>query len=683
MYKLTPFIALLSCLFCLIIFSPDTSQTASQSLSSELPQAVNQSVPTESPYPVSQKVIDKALSAPLAREYKLTQIGIQNNIFSNNLVRMRQCFLLSVLAYTNYHDGTRYSGSEGKSIEDRVAQHLKHIVKGDTDNNGQSFESPALGGLFAGWLDVHIAYTAVLAKHTPRVWEQLTADEKERIEWMMKAYAAIGHWQSDDDNRYSRRANGQEAYAKVKSPNISHGAPALVVAAHLFFGNNDNGQPVIDNYFQTFSFSELLNKFDEYDWVTIKDAWTKTREWAPEYASSPLGDLMQNGGDMIDDPNTDFGGGGTGTGVNTPYSYFGKTLDDPIGIYHRLADHQFFHPVKSEINNPRGTNMHIVGSRSGSPPSGQLGIESPYEGLTGMGYEFLVLKRDSLDQNRDRGGYRSEARYTHHAWFIHMTMRTTLDLLGLWPTSGSVKDDIERRFAVGTEDLYFRLDEHWFGRANGTYRLVSTDASDTPVNTTLQYDVNGAPANAVGRELWKFIKARTPPPHLETPEVSYTVDAETFATFGAVQIVSVDGRIALDLSTADDVTVTEPNVNNPDRAEAEITLDHFGKYDVWAFSKIAPGSTAFYLKTHGRRTHPILHGSAYESSFLPVGDDDWAWRKVSTQNTAFKAGQNSITLLPKESGVLVEKIFFTNKTGKLPAGPIAEAESDNAANSSP
>ncbi|MEM9905589.1 MAG: hypothetical protein AAF921_11260 [Cyanobacteria bacterium P01_D01_bin.44] len=671
MHKLTPFIALFSCLFCVLIFPLDLSQTASQTL------------PAETPYLVRQSVIDKALSVPLVREYKLTKRGIQNNIFSANLVRMRQCFLLSALAYTNYHDKARYAGSEGQSIEDRVAQHLKQIVKGDTDNNGQSFESPALGGLFAGWLDVHIAYTAVLAQRTPTVWNQLTADEKERLEWLMKAYAAIGHWQSDDDNNYRRRANGQEAYSKIKNPNISHGAPALVVAAHLFFGNNSHGQPLIDDYFQTFSFAELIHKFDEYGWVTIKDAWTKKREWGPEYATNPLGDLMQNGGDLIDDPQTGFGGGGTGTGVNNPYSYFGKTLDDPIGIYHRLADHQFFHPVKSEIQNPRGTNMHIVGSQTGSSPSGQLGIESPYEGLIGMCYEFQVLNRRNLNQNRDKGGYRSEARYAHHAWFIHMTMRTTLDLLGLWPTSGSVKDDLERRFAVGTEDLYFRLDEHWFGRANGTYRLVSTDATDVPVNTTLNYDVNGAPANAVGRELWNFVKARTPPPTLETPEVSYLFNAEEFATFGAVQTISADGHNALDLRTADEVTVTDPDINSPDRAEAEITLDHFGHYDVWVLAKTARGARAFYLKTHGPSTNPVLHGSAYESSLLPADDDDWAWRKVSTQNTAFKAGQNSITLLPEESGVLIEKIFFTNKIGKLPTGPIAEAKSENANNSSP
>ena len=52
------------------------------------------------------------------------------------------------------------------------------------------------------WSHAVVASALVLIKNTPAVYDELTADEKDRMDWLMKALAIAGNWGFNDQNNY-------------------------------------------------------------------------------------------------------------------------------------------------------------------------------------------------------------------------------------------------------------------------------------------------------------------------------------------------------------------------------------------------------------------------------------------------------------------------------------------------
>ncbi len=618
---------------------------------------------------VEQSTINTAFSLPLIQAYSVSPLQI--HIFATNLERAHAIYLLSVLAFENEWKGMNYQGSGGQNPADRLAAHLKHIVQGRTNPSTPSFESPILGGLYAGWMDVHIAFACAMAKNTPSVWSKLTANEKERLDWMMRAHAVIGHWHSDDDNTYGRETDGRENYGKTYNPNISHGPVALVIAAQLYFGNDINGNSLLNQYFQSFDFDELMQKCTEYGWNNIKKAWTGLGQWGAPYTTSPLKNVLENGGEIVDGPKQGFDGSGNGSGVRKDYKYQGMLLSDIVGIYRMMTHIQFRHVVVSEVECPFGTNPHIVGSQSGPPPMGRLGIDSPYNGMMGMAYELMTLADDG-SQHVDSGGYRSEARYSTYATLIHMATRLSIELLEQWPETPATVD-IERRFTVGTEDLLFKLREHYYGRANSTWRLCSVDGSSVPVNNGGEsYEIYGiANLYNYGMALWDRIQAASPPPaSLMTPPVSYLFEAEEATVSGTVAIGAEDSAVFATFNTPTGSNIIECDFSASDKLILDVDVDHFFEYTVWVLARSASGSSSVFFKAHGDRTEIWAGGAPLVMGRLAEADG-WAWRKFSIPRTLLHVGLNEIAFLPRQHGLQIDKIMLTTDPDFLPNGKVA------------
>ena len=80
---------------------------------------------------------------------------------------------------------------KGGEVRDRILEHLRNLIAG---GNEPRFE------VLPYWSYVPVTAGIALAKKTPSVWGELTEDEIERLDLIMRAHAIISCYGTDDDN---------------------------------------------------------------------------------------------------------------------------------------------------------------------------------------------------------------------------------------------------------------------------------------------------------------------------------------------------------------------------------------------------------------------------------------------------------------------------------------------------
>lgn len=293
----------------------------------------------------------------------------------------------------------------GQLVADQLLAQVRTLLVGGHEPNA--------GAGLNGWTHHAIAQAFLLVKKTPEVWSRLTDDEKNRMDWIMKAMAVAGHFQFDDGNDYHTSLHADDNTAKGWNPNHRLYLFCVLAAADYF------GPKELNDIYTSFNYDDYLKKFDELGFTNIKAVWT-CYDWKP---------ILEKGGPyMSKKKNVQMG---TGTGVTHPFTYQKITLDDIPGIFSSVAG---FNYSKTVANGIEGKSWIL-----------NNGV-SPFLGQPGM-----MLELDSHDAE----GTRSDIDYCNEDFCAYTTMMMTLRVLGLWNTSDACKN-MDKLMYVGNEDFLYK-----------------------------------------------------------------------------------------------------------------------------------------------------------------------------------------------------------------------------------
>lgn len=321
--------------------------------------------------------------------------------------------------------------SDGTPVKDAVLSKLRFIIGGGN-------EPFACAGPY--WEHAVFASALLLIKHTPAVYNELTQDEKDRCDWLMRALAIAGNWAYNDENDYFTGTDLYGNFKKSWNPNYRNTYLSIVWTASLYFGAKE-----LDDIFLSFDYDEYIAKFKEYGFTNIIKKW------------EPAGkDLMENGGSCVllgtqgassQKPGDD---GGSGKGVKIKFKYAGKDLSDPYDVFEALMKYTYGGgKVVSTLGRPdSNTYCYIIS-----------GAFSPYSGMDGMMYEFSIM--NGKDVNR------SSASYGFGNLMIINSLYANYKLLFGWDSSSEKMQALDKLMYVGNQDLIFKVENGYHGYSNG------------------------------------------------------------------------------------------------------------------------------------------------------------------------------------------------------------------------
>lgn len=378
----------------------------------------------------TQEIIDDAIAArPLSYRSGANAAAGENGA--------KALYYLTLSEYL----GMNLSATDGTTAKEGALKQLRALIGGGN-------EPFACVGCY--WSHAVVAADLVLVKNTPSIYNELTQDEKDRMDWLMKALAVAGNWGFNDENNYSTGTDLMGNFGKTWNPNYRNAYLPVVLSGAMYFGAEE-----LDEIFTSFSYDEYMAKFDEYGFTNIKEAW------------EPAGkDAMENGGEV-----TLLGGigasgmvagqsGGSGKGVKIPFKYNGMGPDQILDIYMGLMEYTFGKVVQSTYGvEGQPDYCYIISGKT-----------SPYEGYNGMMTEFA---------GSDGSGLRSNAGYGFDSMLSIVPTLANLKLFGIWDSSTERQQKIDALVYVGTQDLIFKMQEGYHGYSTGSVHEVHEYSSVT------------------------------------------------------------------------------------------------------------------------------------------------------------------------------------------------------------
>jgi len=335
----------------------------------------------------------------LAMSEKLALGG--NNRLQNGAAKAAYGFYLEALL-TSINPDVR---ADGRSVADQLLVQIRELISPGHEPNA--------GAGLNGWSHHAIAQAFLLVKKTPEVWSRLTDDDKNRMDWIMKAMAVAGHFQFDDGNDYHTSLHADDNTQKGWNPNHRLYLFVVIAAADYF------GPKELNDIYTSFNYDEYIKKFDELGFSNIKAVWT-CYDWKP---------ILEKGGPYIS-PKKKVENG-TGTGVTHPFTYNKFPLDDIADIFCSVAE---FNYSKTVANGIEGKSWIL-----------NNGV-SPFLGQPGMMLEF---------DSHDAEGTRSDIDYCSEDFCAYTTMMMTMKVLGLLPATDRCRN-LEKLMYVGNEDFLYK-----------------------------------------------------------------------------------------------------------------------------------------------------------------------------------------------------------------------------------
>lgn len=387
---------------------------------------------------------------------------------------MRETFALQVVAAAAFQSPDAIV--DGKKLATHLAEKLRFfLVTPEPYPDGSTREPEAQGGI-GGWTHGVPAHALLLAKRTPAVWAQLSADEKARADLLMQSLALAAHFCLDDDNDYYLLLDGYTLFHKSWNPNHVEGYVGAIISASLYFGPD-----ALDAFFLQFDFDQFVARLDVANFRNIKKCWT----WNPAIRG-----LMMHGGPVAVPADQAMVQGlvTRGAGVRNTFSMGGQTLREPWALHRTQALRLFAKAVRTQVTAQAGFTSQLL--HHASPVT-----TSPWEGQMGMLQEF---------ESTDWFGLRTSLAYAYEGAMIDIPTAATLMLLGEWRAAEG-GDLLERRMDVGMGDLFFKAHEGYRGWANGK-------------STNYDWETDLLPEGAdFIAGLWQTYFAPPPPPTQQAP----------------------------------------------------------------------------------------------------------------------------------------------------------------------
>ena len=382
---------------------------------------------------------------------------------------MRETFALQVTAVAAFQSPNTLV--DGKSLATHLAEKLRFfLVTPEPDPDGSTREPEAQGGI-GGWTHAVPAHALLLAKRTPAVWTQLSADERARADLLMQALALAAHFCLDDDNDYYVLLDGYSLFHKSWNPNHVEGYIGAIISASLYFGPDK-----LDAFFVGFDFDQFMTRLEAANFQNIKHCWT----WNPAIRG-----LMMNGGPIAVSEKQPIAQGviTRGAGVRNPFSFGGDTLRQPWALHRAQALRLYSKAVRTRVNANAGFTSELMHQASAAS-------ESPWEGQMGMLHEF---------ESTDWDGTRTSLGYGFEGVMIDLPTATTLKLVGAWRAAEG-GDLLERRMGVGMGDLRFKAHEGYRSWSMGKPHEYNWEKDLMPMGADFIFG------------LWETYFAAPPPP---------------------------------------------------------------------------------------------------------------------------------------------------------------------------
>jgi hypothetical protein len=331
----------------------------------------------------------------------------------------------------NYLALVAYHNPANDIVVERLLLHIRNVISGGRE--------PTCRGTISGWADNALAQSLTLAKNTPAVWEQLTADEINKCDWLMRALTVAGNYNQNFSNSAQRCLLGEFTAAhKRNNPNIQEGYVGIMIAAHEYFG----GTAAVNSMLSEFNYDTYLATFENLGFTNIVYGWTYAYGNTPD-GRALMKTLMEQGG-------TEKGGGVIASqGVRRPFTFgdysspAAEVAYNPFQIFQTLAGRFYPYMAASRTNGGEGYILN--------------GNTTPMAGLMGMCYEF---------QTTDGSGVRSSASYVYDGWMNSLLTYATLRALGVWGNTAA-HQEIDRRIKVGSIDFLYKYKAGYYGRSNG------------------------------------------------------------------------------------------------------------------------------------------------------------------------------------------------------------------------
>ena len=341
---------------------------------------------------------------------------------SNGAIAAKSLYYLTLAA----HLDETASSSAGILAKDEAIRRLRQLVQGGN-------EPYACVGPY--WSHAVVAADLVLIKNTPVIYNELTADDKERMDWLMKALAIAGNWGFNDVNNYTTGVDLLGNFHKTWNPNYRNTYLNIVLSGAMYFGADE-----LNNIFKSFSYDEYMAEFEKLGYTNIMNTWKVAGK-----------DVMENGGPVTLVGSVGLSGaaagqsGGTGAGVKKEFHYSSMGLDNINGIFSNLIEYTYGAVGQDVYGSPDGAyNCYILS-----------GKESPFNGYNGMMFEFAASQRSSVG-------------YCYDSMMIIMPMYANFKLLYGWDSTQDWQKKLDSLIYVGTEDLIFKMIEGYRSYASST-----------------------------------------------------------------------------------------------------------------------------------------------------------------------------------------------------------------------
>jgi hypothetical protein len=323
----------------------------------------------------------------------------------------------------------------GASIALAVASHAGNTraderLLGQIRHTLTAGNEPTCNGGYPAQHERHATGMFVIVKNTPRIWNQLTAAEKARIDLIMKASLVANAFTTSDNNPFIK-ANSQQYSLDADdnlnrnwNPNYREGMIGGVLAGMAYFGGPGPAATLLAGYNHAgfvaeLSANNLPNLHETFNWKVANPS-----------SKAPSGSQIEAAVDS--------------------YRYFGSGLSDYMQIYSALVEDTYGRDVNAGLNNGAGIN-------------GAGKIVTGADTLPNKGAEGMLKEFDAVDAN----GARSSFVYAFDGYRPHLTNQLSLIVSGFWPKGSAIPNRAVQLMSVGNTDMWYKAEKGYIGYAKG------------------------------------------------------------------------------------------------------------------------------------------------------------------------------------------------------------------------
>ncbi|GAB4461636.1 MAG: hypothetical protein OHK0029_27210 [Armatimonadaceae bacterium] len=366
----------------------------------------------------SVEAVDAAIAIPLTRYNRNSKGGAHTN-------RAWDGGAPAFLAFAALKGVTK--------ADDRLLEQIRYTLTGGNDISGN--------GGYPAQHERHATAMFALVRRTPRIWNQLTADEKKRADLLMTGALVGSAFTTSDSNPYvlaktqQYALDGDSNLNRGWNPNFREGMLGMLVIAPVYFGSTKRVGEVLN----TFNHAAFVRELKAHGLTNLHETFT-WKATHPE-SNAPTGEMIEK--------------------AVRDYRYLGVSVHEPMKLYWLLTTDTYGKAVNCGLNDGEGILLSD-GTRAGMLLDGCA--ELPNKGKPGM------LKE--LDA-RDANGPRSSTLYSYDGFRVNLVNHLVLVAGGLWE-SGKMADECVALLQVGIPDLWYKI-EHGYrnyakGKVQGTLR---------------------------------------------------------------------------------------------------------------------------------------------------------------------------------------------------------------------